>query len=180
MDRTTRDYYDKAYVETNYEGAGGFATALYHRALERPYGPRAHFRRVIEVGSGHGEHLKYVRHSFDEYLMTDLEAHGSVETGHGNAPGLVRFEVADAESSTQEDVSFDRLVCTCLLHHLPHADGACQKNGAELSASEGLCRCTCRATRERYTVPCAGYDTSLPKKARTSRPARRSLVPLGP
>ena len=179
MDRTTRDYYDKAYVETNYEGAGGFATALYHRALERPYGPRAHFRRVIEVGSGHGEHLKYVRHSFDEYLMTDLEAHGSVETGHGNAPGLVRFEVADAESSTKEDVSFDRLVvlalCTICLMRMARAKRMAPSYPRRRDSSLYL---PCDPGTLYRAV--AGYDTSLPKKARTSRPARRSLVPLGP
>ena len=42
-----------------------------HAALEAPFGPDCHFARTLEVGAGTGEHLAFVRHGFDEYLMTD-------------------------------------------------------------------------------------------------------------
>lgn len=123
MDEITRGYYDGAYAETNYAGARGRFTNFYHRMLERPFGPEEHLSRVIEVGSGHCEHVRFVRHSFDEYLMTDLTDHTYNPLG-GRQDDRVRFETADAQDLHHGDGSFDRLVCTCVLHHLSDPDRA--------------------------------------------------------
>src|SRR3546814_2221676 len=42
-----------------------------HEWVEMPFGPTRHFGRVIEVGAGSGQHVGFVRHGFDEYLLTD-------------------------------------------------------------------------------------------------------------
>lgn len=124
MDESSRAYYDSAYAEANYAGTRGRAINFAHRMLERPFGPGDHFSRVIEVGSGHGEHIGFVRHGFDEYVMTDLNDHVHSLPGRPQDAG-VRSEIADAQALHHADASFDRLVCApCLLHHLPDADRA--------------------------------------------------------
>ncbi len=95
------------------EGAAGLFHRLTHRSLERPYGPSDSFPAVIELGSGSGEHLPFVRHAFDSYTMADLRM-------PREAPDdpRVSFLEADVSSLPVESSSKDRLIATCLLHHL--------------------------------------------------------------
>ena len=96
-----------------------------HLTMERPFGPDREFGSVIEVGAGDGVHLRFVRHGFERYLLTDLRA-ASLErcrAAWGVDP-RVGYAVADAEALGHTDASFDRVVVTCLLLHLPHPEQA--------------------------------------------------------
>jgi ubiquinone/menaquinone biosynthesis C-methylase UbiE len=96
-----------------------------HAALEAPFGPDRHFGRTLEVGAGAGEHLGFVRHGFDEYLMTD---HAEVRLKRARAalePDLrtrVRVASEDATALSLPDASVDRLIACHILEHLyrPH------------------------------------------------------------
>ncbi|MBF0143484.1 MAG: class I SAM-dependent methyltransferase [Magnetococcales bacterium] len=91
-----------------------------HRLLESPFGRDVHFGRVLEVGAGTGQHLSFVRHRFDTYLMTDINADLLAQAGrkHEGTPG-VRFEVRDATDLGYEEASFDRVISVYNLEHLP-------------------------------------------------------------
>ena len=113
-------FYAHHYERVLRSGAVGKAQDRTHRALEKHSPPGSHFSRVLEVGAGSGEHFPFVRHSFDEYIETDLRPR-SVEVS--DEPRR-KFEVADAQKLPFESESFDRLVATCLLLHLPDPEQA--------------------------------------------------------
>jgi phosphatidylethanolamine/phosphatidyl-N-methylethanolamine N-methyltransferase len=95
------------------------------RLAEKPFGPQDHFQRVIEIGVGTGEHLPYVRHGFDEYVLTDTDAKTLAVAGKklgGLHLGKLRFEIQTPSGLSYPDDSFDRLVATHVLEHIqqPH------------------------------------------------------------
>jgi phosphatidylethanolamine/phosphatidyl-N-methylethanolamine N-methyltransferase len=94
-----------------------------HRLLEAPFGPEARFDRVLEVGAGSGTHLPFVRHSFDEYVVTDGSASMLARiVTPPHLAGKVRSEVQDAAQLSFPDRSFDRLIAAHILEHVerPH------------------------------------------------------------
>jgi phosphatidylethanolamine/phosphatidyl-N-methylethanolamine N-methyltransferase len=106
-------FYREMYGELVGGGAVGVFHRLTHRSLERPYGPADSFPRVIELGSGSGEHFPFVRHSFEAYIMADLREPPEMP----NDP-RISFVEADVHALPVESDSQDRLIATCLLHHL--------------------------------------------------------------
>lgn len=87
-----------------------------HRHIERPF-KRKHFGRILEVGAGIGEHLEFVESSYDEYLLTDLRIDLLVEAMTPR-PGLT-IEQQDVQNLTYPNRTFDRVIVTCVLAHVP-------------------------------------------------------------
>jgi len=96
-----------------------------HKAMEHPYQKTDKYSDVIEVGAGTGNHLRFVQHAFMRYALTDLRE-GSVETAKASLADNPRVtcSVADAQDLHYGDRSFDRLIASCLLIHLPHPEKA--------------------------------------------------------
>ena len=96
-----------------------------HRIAEKAFGDQAHFDRVLEIGAGTGEHLSFVRHSFGEYILTDLDPK-PLEVAKNKLTGIhagkVRFEIQAGNSLDYPDGAFDRLVAAHVLEHIyqPH------------------------------------------------------------
>lgn len=116
MDRWTH-----AYESANYDK--GLAARLLTRShvwCEDAFGPDVHFSRVLEVGAGTGFHLSKVRHKFDEYVITDLNPPmlNQVRSNLGNGT-KISVQREDASKLTFPDASFDRLIATHVLEHLP-------------------------------------------------------------
>lgn len=95
-----------------------------HRLLEQTLPKVGDLRRVLEVGAGSGHHLPYVSNDFQRYVMTD----GSEEMLNiarkkfcveVSSDSLV-LEKQDATSLSYPDDSFDRLIATHVLEHLPN------------------------------------------------------------
>ena len=110
------------YEQFNYgHAATGFVLAKSHQLVERPYSPSVKFRRVLEVGAGSGIHVKYIRHAFDEYWVTDASIEMLKRAGKNTAKDIV-VAVEDATKLSFENASFDRLIATHVLEHLyrPH------------------------------------------------------------
>lgn len=135
MDKDVKTYYDEHYEEINFEGVGGAATRFTEAALERKFGSSDFFPRVLELGAAHGEHFPYVNHGFDQYILSDLTPHEcdiaalvqkrSKRLGTPAPPeDSVKYELANAEQLPYDDNSIDRILCTCLLHHLQDPDAA--------------------------------------------------------
>lgn len=108
-----QSFYNDMYGELVGGGAVGVFHRITHQSLERPFGPADSFANVIELGSGSGEHFPFVRHDFERYTMADLR--GPAEMPNDPRVGFVE---ADVHSLPIESGSQDRLVATCLLHHL--------------------------------------------------------------
>lgn len=94
-----------------------------HRICEREFGPEVNFPQVLEVGAGSGHHIQTVRHKFDRYVMTDLNTDylkHLVDKVAGKHSGKVEVDSQDATKLTYDDNSFDRVIATHVLEHLPN------------------------------------------------------------
>lgn len=117
------DEYDERVYESS---TTGYVMRAGHIACEKPFSNKEHFSKVLEVGSGTGEHLRHVQHSFDEYTVSDgdlaaLEVAKKQLSNTSNYDKLV-FNVANARALDFESNSFDRVIATHILEHLyePH------------------------------------------------------------
>jgi phosphatidylethanolamine/phosphatidyl-N-methylethanolamine N-methyltransferase len=110
-------WYEEHYGTTAATADGSVFERYLRRSMEAPYGPEDHFARVLEVGGNRGEHVPYVRHRFDAYVLTDLRAPRPIEAV--SADPRVRTAVCDVAALPYPDGGFDRVIATCLLHHLP-------------------------------------------------------------
>jgi phosphatidylethanolamine/phosphatidyl-N-methylethanolamine N-methyltransferase len=131
------------YDESNYSSP--LQSALMrasHRFTEKTYEKLDHVEKVLEIGAGTGEHLGFVLHGFDQYVLTDLDAKtlevAKDKLGYkfGNK---VKYETQAAEGLDYLDNSFDRLIATHVLEHIykPHLSlkewRRVVKNGGTLS-----------------------------------------------
>jgi ubiquinone/menaquinone biosynthesis C-methylase UbiE len=114
------------YDSANYDaGLTGYFLGKSHEWCETPFSAGDFFPKVLEVGSGTGEHIRHVRHGFDEYWMTDLnppmlERVSGLPLKPRQARVLTSKE--DAVRLSFADSSFDRVVAAHVLEHLyrPH------------------------------------------------------------
>jgi phosphatidylethanolamine/phosphatidyl-N-methylethanolamine N-methyltransferase len=135
MDQPKSIYEDGAYDDYLYQGAQGIVMRALHRRMEVPLGPEQTYRLTVEVGAGEGQHLPYIRHAYERYVMTDLRE----QSTSLKWPPRVEFVTANAEILPFDEATVDRLVTTCVLHHLDHPEQAlenwraCVKPGGRLT-----------------------------------------------
>ena len=111
--------YDKEYENLFITGRNGLASKIMHRLLEKGL-DKEHFSRTLEIGANKGEHLKHVRHSFHQYVMTDIV--NRVDPNLLSAK--VTFEIADVGLLQFPDDFFDRIVVTCVIQHVENPESA--------------------------------------------------------
>lgn len=118
-EKVLKDYYENHYetvFHTNFQSKG---TKYFHKILESKWSSNFP-ERVVELGAGSGEHFQFVRDdekTITQYYAVDLkDGSGSKFTSTSNLP--VSWVVTDAQDLPFEDGSMDRVVVTCLLHHL--------------------------------------------------------------
>lgn len=120
------EQWTKLYQNKNYDnGISGYFLKKSHEWAESEFGSYRHFDSVLEVGAGTGMHIKYVRHSFKEYYLTDLNPLFMQQLNlqeYSSLPGKVIALVEDATKLTFEDNYFDRVIAAHTLEHLcnPH------------------------------------------------------------
>jgi ubiquinone/menaquinone biosynthesis C-methylase UbiE len=128
---------DQAWLDYRQRFAGVYDQANYcsplqasvmragHRLAEKPFGPETHFGRVLEIGAGTGEHYAFIRHSTDQYMLTDSDPQALAVARHKLADAnldKVAFELQTAQQLTHPEQSFDRVIATHVLEHInqPH------------------------------------------------------------
>lgn len=121
-----RERFSQIYDDSNYSGPlQSSVMRASHRLLEKAHGQKSHYGRVLEVGAGTGEHLPFVRHTFDEYVLTDLDAK-TLDVARsklgGSHSGRLVFEVQTGEGLAYPDDTYDRVVAIHVLEHIyqPH------------------------------------------------------------
>lgn len=116
------DIYDAANYSSPLQS---YAMRASHRLTERRFTEHDFFSSVLEIGAGTGEHLAFVRHGFDRYVLTDVDARalevckGKFENSYGDK---LLFETQTGNRLAYADSSFDRLIATHVLEHIhqPH------------------------------------------------------------
>lgn len=115
-ERILRDWYSEHYNKVSASADGSRFQTYPHRAMERPFDETRAFRRVLEVGGNRGEHIPFVRHQFDEYVLTDLYPPELAPALAGDP--RITLRECDAARLPFSDAEFDRVISTCLLHHV--------------------------------------------------------------
>jgi phosphatidylethanolamine/phosphatidyl-N-methylethanolamine N-methyltransferase len=120
-DSTSR-FYAECYESIVCEGRTGRAVGVAHRVMEKDV--VSDYPEVLEVGAGEGFHRRFVRHPWHTYVETDLRFEGPPLVEDLEAGRILRREAADALALPYDDDSFDRVVATCLVLHLPDPEAA--------------------------------------------------------
>lgn len=107
------DFYDNYYSKLAAGGAGGWYHNFTHKYLEKMVSPTKSFDLTLEVGAGAGEHLKFVKHKFQTYYHTDVRDVSIITKD----PRVIKL-ICDASEIPLADDSCDRVIVTCLLHHV--------------------------------------------------------------
>ena len=115
------DDYARLAVSARDSAAGRYM----HGAMEKRFGPDATFARVLELGGNRGEHVPFVRHAFEEYHLTDLRMPQPLPQ-IADDPRL-HLRAVDAAGTPYDDRVFDRVISTCLLHHVDDPMGVAQE-----------------------------------------------------
>lgn len=103
------------------------------RHLEHGHGRESNFPKVLELGAGSLQHHPFVRHSYETYIASDIRPIGThagwAEWGGGRTPDAIgNFTMtADATAIPFDDATFDRVVATCLILHIPDPAAALQE-----------------------------------------------------
>jgi phosphatidylethanolamine/phosphatidyl-N-methylethanolamine N-methyltransferase len=111
--------YDNEYERLFVTGRNGLASRIMHRLLERQL-DNFHFSRTLEIGANKGEHLRHVKHSFNEYILTDIVD----RVDSALLSPKVSFQIADVCEMNFPDNHFDRIVVTCVIQHVKDPEGA--------------------------------------------------------
>lgn len=99
---------------------GSLSNRVLHRFLEK--GHKNNFGlEILEVGANNGEHLKYVKAGWKTYYSTDLH---TPNTETLSSFENVVIEIQNVEDLKYPDERFDRVIVTCLFHHLPNPEKA--------------------------------------------------------
>jgi len=118
-----RRRFAEVYDDLNYDDRSlqGWAMRASHRLAERGLDASQRYGRVLEVGSGPGEHAAFVRHGFDRYTLLDADGR-ALEVARRRLGGDARFDFVEHDGATLPwpDGHFDRVVATHVLEHIPH------------------------------------------------------------
>lgn len=110
------DFYEENYHQIVYTGVVGRVHSKVHQAIEKNFDCQDDLDNVLEVGAGSFEHIKYVRHKYSRYFGVDLNAPSSMDW---KLDERVQFLEMNAEDLVGiDDVTYDRVIATCLLAHL--------------------------------------------------------------
>lgn len=158
------DWYENHYNSVTASANGSVFQSYMHKAMETPFPPTSHFERVLEVGGNRGEHLQFVRHTHDAYVISDLRPPGLDFTPRG--AGRVMATCCDASSLPHPAETFDRVLATCLFHHVVDP----------LRVATEMRRVTRRGGRITILIP---TDPSLAYRAGVFATSRRNAARFG-
>lgn len=123
----TDDFY-KNYYDSVFSVGSTLSNLSYratHKALERGFRGQ-HFGNVLEIGAGKGEHFEFVKHTFDSYTMLDKVPNANFVDFKDSRVSWKTADIEDLASMKELHGTFDRIVMTCVLHHLDNPFGTLQ------------------------------------------------------
>ena len=122
-------YYEQYFDNTSNKGFNGWLFAFTHKKLEifpnltNDQKRKTSFN-ILEVGGGSGQHLHFVKQIYEKYVLTDINPLLLPKNTHKSKLKGIRYKVADVQNLPFKPESFDRVIMTCLLHHLNDVEKA--------------------------------------------------------
>lgn len=135
--------WDEVNKEVNCQIYSGISGKL----LERTHKQLANFgnkfqkqhHNVLEIGSGQGEHFRFVDQKFATYTMSDISDWGLTEISKIiEKDRRVKFDIQDIQALSYSDNSFDRVITTCVVAHVDEPFEAFLEV-RRVTKSEGTC-----------------------------------------
>lgn len=116
------DWYQNAYNEIN---ASARKNSIFfkvpHREIERIFTSN-YGLKILEIGCNKGEHVEFVRSDWRDsgsYVATDIRDLEAEDLQYLSSVGVL-FKKEDVEQLSFSNCEFDRVIVTCVLHHLTH------------------------------------------------------------
>jgi phosphatidylethanolamine/phosphatidyl-N-methylethanolamine N-methyltransferase len=113
MEPLQNDWYERHYSSVSVSGKTSVAHKVMHNFIERNL-DRNFYEKVLDVGGGKAEHFDFIKHGFNSYTIIDIRD----VLNSFSYPEKVFFVHGDAEKMPFDNASFDRIIVTCLLHHV--------------------------------------------------------------
>ncbi|CAN2224259.1 UbiE Methylase involved in ubiquinone/menaquinone biosynthesis [Candidatus Nanopelagicaceae bacterium] len=122
------NYYRNYYSKMMGHDSDGILSILWkypHLLMEKPFKSNKDLS-ILELGFGEGEHVGFVAPDYKAYLATDLDAE-RLERVQWKLPARVSTQACDALNLPFADSTYDRVIATCLIAHLPDPERAMQE-----------------------------------------------------
>lgn len=119
MEIIQKKFYENNYNDIVSKSIFSLGHKYMHTKMEIKEKPEE-YERVLEIGVGFGEHKKYINYGKFVYGI-DLKIHQS------KIKESYLFSQGDAQSLPYKSKIFDRVIVTCLLHHLSNPIKALQE-----------------------------------------------------
>ncbi len=133
MSDELQNFYENFYAKSQYTGAMGAFHDYYHKKLEKHHKSNAG-KTILEIGAGFAEHLKFVSPGFKTYVISDLnlDENNRFLLSNLESNGLINdkrieFAKCDVGSLPFKNDEFDRVIVTCVLHHVSDLEVALQE-----------------------------------------------------
>jgi ubiquinone/menaquinone biosynthesis C-methylase UbiE len=114
---SSQEWYEKHYSKLNVSGnTESFFHRKLHSLMEIDTVPQSGIR-ILEVGGNLGEHIPFVKDTWAEYVLTDVREPDLQFQSHLKSINAT-FKVADVQKLQFDSDFFDRVIATCLFHHI--------------------------------------------------------------
>lgn len=114
------DWYQNEYNETN---ASARENSIFfkvpHREMEKMFTSN-YGLKILEIGCNKGEHVEFVRSDWrgsGSYVATDIRDLEAEDLQYLSSVGVL-FKKEDVEHLSFSNFQFDRVIVTCVFHHL--------------------------------------------------------------
>lgn len=116
-----QDYYQNYYQVVQSKKGVGYLSKVVHKSIEANLTVQDSFPLTVELGSGSGEHFRFVKHTYDKYVESDINVDS---LPHRTSEGVIREQVDAQNLRIFQDESVDRIIATCLLIHIQNPEEA--------------------------------------------------------
>ena len=114
-------HYDKNnYNELLYKGITGYIFRYQHKILTPNY--LIDKKKVLEVGPGFEPHIKFRKLNFDEYHCLEINDTNDIKNFYRENFKNIIFNIYDGLKIDYPDESFDRVIISHTLEHIPNPE----------------------------------------------------------